>query len=346
MKYKRGMISPFSLFAMLFVSRVLVEFTLCNVSFYGKYAPDMMISLVIGLAAALALSVPIVLSCEKGQRLTDSKRLSSLYGLYFIYLGAVSVGRFSFFASMELNTKSNVIFHAVLIISACAYAAWLGIEPISRFGSFIFGVTLLGIILITVFGVEDFSLLNLFPFTVNTSKDILANGAGFACDTVEIIMLAVLAPKVNGKIKKPFYSAVLLSFAICGALFFYSSGVFGDVASVVSFPFYDLSQVSTLDNVRLDAVYTAFWIFAVFLKGALLLYCACECFGIRGKSFGRLVPAVGMLAAVWGLSKIDFFLYNQTLINAVLFLIFGFVLPAAKLIFGKKSKGEILLEKL
>ena len=44
------MISPFSLFAMLFVSRVLVEFTLCNVSFYGKYAPDMMISLVIGLA--------------------------------------------------------------------------------------------------------------------------------------------------------------------------------------------------------------------------------------------------------------------------------------------------------
>ncbi len=42
------------------------------------------------------------------------------------------------------------------------YAAWLGIEPISRFGSFIFVVTIIGVISVVGFGMQDFSILNLF----------------------------------------------------------------------------------------------------------------------------------------------------------------------------------------
>ncbi len=346
MEYKRKMISPFALFAMLFVSRVLVVFTLSNVTYRGDYASDMLISLAIGLAGALVLSVPVAYAAKKKHRLTEPPWLSALYGVYFLYLGAVSIGRFSFFASMELNTKSQALFHAVLIILACTYAVWLGIEPISRFGAFIFVVTLLGIICIVAFGVENFSILNLFPFTQNSSNDIISNGINFACQTVEIIMLAVLAPKVNGKVTKPFYSAILLSFAVCGILFFYSVGVFGDTAKVVSFPFYDLSQISTLENARLDSVYTAFWIFAVFLKGALFLYCACECFNIKKKGLRCVLPAIGMLAIVWLLSQLDFFLYNQMAATVIPFLLFGFAVPIANLLFRKKSKGEILLEKL
>ena len=54
MRYKRGKISQFSLFAMLFVSHVLVVFTLCNVTSLGKYSSDLLISTAIGLVNRIA----------------------------------------------------------------------------------------------------------------------------------------------------------------------------------------------------------------------------------------------------------------------------------------------------
>lgn len=346
MRYKRGMISPFTLFAMLFVSRVLVVFGLCNTNFAGIFAPDMLTSLGLGLLLALIFCAPIVYAANKKRNILKPKWLSVIYGIYFLYLGAITVGKFSFFASMELNAKSRAIFHALLIILAGAYAAWLGIEPISRFGSFIFAVTVIGIICIVAFGVKDFSMLNLFPFTRNSTADILSNALDFACQTTEIILLCALAPKVNGKINKAFFSAIFLSFAACGLLFVYAAGVLGDAAGVTAFPFYDLSQMSRLGNARLDSVYTAFWIFGVFLKCTLFLYCASVCFGFKKNGTSCAVSAVGAFAIVFTLSELEFFLHSNLLAIVVPFIIFGFVIPIISLAFTKRSKGEILLEKL
>lgn len=340
------MISPYTLFAMLFVSRVLVVFGVCNTNFAGIYSPDMFISLVAGLAISLLLSVPIVYAANKHRNLLKPKWLSVIYGIYFLYLGAVTVGRFSFFASMEMNAKSMAVFHAFLIILAGAYAARLGIEPISRFSSFIFGVTVLGIVLIIAFGAKDFSILNLFPFTKNSGSEILVNSLDFAGETGEIVLLAVLAPKVNGKINKPFFYAIIFSFVSCGLLLIYCLGVLGDTATVTAFSFYDLSQMSRLGNVRLDSVYTAFWIFAVFLKCTLFLYSAAECFPFKKKGTSCAASAIGLFAIIIVLSALEFYLHSQILAIAVPLLLFGFVIPGARLIFTKKSKGEILLERL
>ena len=346
MRYKRGMISPFTLFAMLFVSRVLVIFGVCNTNFAGIYSPDMLISLGIGLAIALVLCAPIVYAANKHKELIKPKWLSVIYGIYFLYLGAITVGRFSFFASMEMNVKSRALFHALLIILAGAYAAWLGIEPISRFSSFVFAVTVIGIVCIVAFGTKDFSILNLFPFTKNSTVEILENAIDYACETGEIILLAVLASKVNGKINKPFFSAIVLSFISCGLLVIYSLGVLGDVAGVTAFSFYDLSQMSRLGNARLDAVYTAFWIFAVFLKCTLFIYCASECFPFKKKGTACVVSAIGLFAIIFVLSELEFYLHSQILAIVIPFILFAFVIPALSLIFTKKTKGEIMLEKL
>lgn len=222
-KYKRGKISPFSLFAMFVVSRVLVVFTVCNVTSLGKYSSDLLISVGIGLALSVILSLPIVYLIKKNRNILEQKWLSVLYGLYFLFLGAVSIGRFSFFASMELNEQTQSLFLATIIIISCMYAAWLGIEPISRFGSFIFVVTIIGVISVVGFGMQDFSILNLFPFTKNSTPDIFVNALSFACETSEILLLLVLAPKVNGKFEKPFYWSIVLSFIVCALLFFFQS---------------------------------------------------------------------------------------------------------------------------
>ena len=347
MKYKRGKISPFSLFAMFFVSRVLVVFTVCNVTSLGIYSSDMLISLGLGMALTLLISIPAVYAANKKRDLLQPKWVSILYGIYFLYLGAVTIGRFSFFASMELNENTQSLFLASFIILACVYAAWLGIEPISRFGSFILAVTILGVISVVGFCVRDFSILNLFPFTRNNTSGILINSLSIACETSEVILLMVLAPKVNGKIAKPFYSSIVLSFIACGLLFLFSLGVLGNTASVSSFPFYELSQISKFDeSERLDSVYTAFWIFAVFLKSSLFLYCAADCFKFKKHGKGVVLSGIGIFAITWLIAEIDFFLRVQNWAIIIPFLIFGLIIPVIGLVFRKKSKGEILLETL
>lgn len=346
-KYKKGKISPFSLFAMFFVSRVLVVFTVCNVTSLGKYSSDLLISVGIGLALSALLSLPSVYLVKKKRNILEQKWLSVLYGIYFLFLGAVSIGRFSFFASIELNEETRSLFFAAIIIVACMYAAWLGVEPISRFGSFIFVVTILGILSVVGFGLSDFSILNLFPFSRNEIPNVFINSLSFACETSEILLLLVLAPDVNGRIEKPFYWSMVLSFVICGLLFFFSIGVLGDTASLASFPFYELSQISKFDeSERLDSVYTAFWIFAVFLKGTLFVYSAAKCFKIKGRSKGCIASGIGTFLFIWIIAELRFFLRVQNWFIIIPFLVFSVVIPVLFLIFRKKSKGEILLENL
>lgn len=344
-KYKKGKISPFSLFAMFLVCRVLVVFTVCNVTSLGSYSSDLLISVGIGLVMAILLSLPIIFLIKKKKNLLEQKWLSVIYGIYFMFLGAVSIGRFSFFASMELNEQTQAYFIAAIIIVSCMYAAWLGIEPVSRFGSFIFILTIIGIISIAVFGIQNFSFLNLFPFTRNSVSDIFINSLSFACETSEIILLLALAPNVNGGVEKPFYYSVILSFIVCGILFIFSIGVLGDTASLSSFPFYELSQMSKFDeSERLDSVYTAFWIFAVFLKGTLFIYSSAQCLKPKGKGKGCVISGIGTFLIILIIAKFRFFLRVQNWFIIIPFLVFAFVIPVLYLIFRKKSKGEILLE--
>lgn len=344
-KYKKGKISPFSLFAMFVVSRVLVVFTVCNVTSLGHYSSDLLISVGIGLVLSVVLSLPAVYLVKEKRNIFEQKWLSILYGIYFLFLGAVSIGRFSFFASMELNEETQSLFLATIIIICCIYAAWLGAEPISRFGSFIFVLTVIGIISVVGFGMTDFSILNLFPFTQNETPDIFINSLSFACETSEILLLFVLAPDVNGKIEKPFYWSMVVSFIVCAMLFFFSIGVLGNTASLSSFPFYELSQISKFDeSERLDSVYTAFWIFAVFLKGTLFVYSAAKCFKIKGRSKGCIASGIGTLLFIWIIAEFRFFLRVQNWFIIIPFLAFAVVIPVLFLIFRKKSKGEILLE--
>ena len=87
---------------------------------------------------------------------------------------------------------------------------------------------------------------------------------------------------------------------------------------------------------RLEAIFTALWIFAVFLKITLFLYCAGESFSFKKK----WVKFSFCGAAMFALSA--FFLYgsvfdsNQEKILYPAFAVFAFVLPLLYLIFGRK----------
>lgn len=339
-KYKRNMIAPVNLFFLLFVSRVIIGFTVSSSALKSRYSLDLVYSTFAAFFVTALISLPAVISASKGKCVMDNRILSAFYGFYFIFSGAVNIAKFAVFSSTELNQSAKIIVLAGLMIVACAYAASLGVEAISRFGSMVFFITLLGIAGVMAEGAGDFSYLNLFPVTQNSSKSIIMNILFSVCSTNELVLFIALAPKVNGKTAKPYYFSIGASYFAMMLLIGFTVGVLGDTASLSAYPLFQVSQLSKLGTgERLEVIFTALWIFAAFLKVTLFLYCAGEAFTFRNKA----VRYIACAAAMFGISA--YLIYGtsfesrQELVLYSAFAVFAFVLPLLYLIFSRKKNG-------
>lgn len=329
-----------NLFFLLFVSRTLIGFTVSSAALKSRYSLDLVYSTFIALFITALVSLPAVICAAKGKSVTDNRILSSVYGLYFIFSGAVNIAKFAIFSSTELNQSAKIAVLAGFMIVACTYAASLGIEAISRFGSMVFVITLIGMAGVIAEGASDFSFLNLFPVTQNPNENIVRNILFSVCSTNEIVLYIALAPKINGKTAKPFYFSLGASYLAAMVLIAFAIGVLGDTASLTAYPLFEVSQLSKLGSgERLEAVFTALWIFTAFLKVTLFLYCA----GISFSGRRKWIKFTACGAAMFAVSAV--FLYgsvldsNQEIILYPAFAVFAFVLPLLYLIFGRKRNS-------
>lgn len=341
-KYKRGMVSPFSLFAIMYISRILVVFTVSNSYISGEYTSDLIISAIIGLILTLLTSIPI-LYCSKKELFFNSKFSSNIYSLYFIYICAINVSTFSFFACSELDKNAKTFFFSALIIIACAYASFLGIEAISRFASFVLFIVLIGIFSIVILSGGEFSLLNLFPFTINNEKNILYNSLIFLSDTSEILLLPVLKEKINGKIFKPFYFAIVLSFITTIFMLFSAICSLGDAARLSTYPLFAMAQISTFDTFeRLDSIYIAFWIFSAFLKTSVYIYCASILLKCKNKTTFKnknIFCSIIIFLISLFLTSNNVFEKDESFAIIIPFIIFALIIPIFNII-KFKMKGK------
>lgn len=355
--YKKNMIAPLNLFLLLFVSRTLIGFTVSSAVLKSSYTFDLVFSTLLGLVMACLVSIPAVMLINSGRNLFDNKIISALYGIYFIYSGAINISKFALFSSTELNQNAKMLFFAGFMILACTYAATLGAEAISRFGSMVFFITLAGIFGVMIAGAGEFSTLDLFPLFQNDKNAFIKNILFSLTSTNEIVLLLALSPRVNGKVVKPFYSALVLSYVAGIALIAFAIGVLGDTASLSAYPLFEVSQISKLNTgERLEAVFTAFWIFAVFLKISLFLYCALlsfektEILNIKklralGKNYKQntaycVACGVIMFLVSWGILYGTAFEKAESMLVYIPFVIFAFIIPLGGLLFGRRKKFE------
>lgn len=340
-KYKRDKTAPLNLFFMLFVSRSVIAFTFSSAALESRYSFDLVYSTLAALAVTAVIALPAVLCVAKGKCVFDNKILGALYGLYFIFSGAINVSKFAVFASAELSQSAIIAVLAGLMILAGAYAASLGIEAISRFGSMVFVLTLISIVALIALGSGEFSYLNIFPITQNPVDSVAQNMLFSVCSTNEIVLYIALAPKINGKTVKPFYLSQIAAYFTAALLIAFTVGVLGDTASLSAYPLFEVAQLSKLGSgERLEVIYTSLWIFAVFLKVTLFIYCA-------GLSFTCKRPVVKISACAAGVLILSLiFLYtsafdkNQQLVLYPAFAVFAFILPLFYLIFGKRVKNS------
>lgn len=344
-EYKRNMIAPLNLFFLFTVSRMLIIFTISSVVLKSTYSFDILISIAASFVIVMLISIPVIKLIENNKNVLNNKIIAFAYGVYFIYAGAINVSKFAMFSSTELNQNAKLFFLAATMIVACIYAASLRIEAISRFGSFVFVFMALGVIGLAGFCAKDFSSLNLFPLVRNNSMEIFKNTLFSVASTNELLLIFVLAPKVNGKIKKPFYFSMVLSYLISMLMVVLVIGVLGDTASLSSYPVFEVSELAKLGtNERLEVVFIALWIFAIFLKTTLYLYCASQCF--KGGKTGTKCIACGgvMLLASWLILSGSAYDRLENIFVIIPYFVFAVVIPCSYLIFGKRKSGDDLIE--
>ena len=341
LKYKRDKTAPLNLFFMLFVSRCAITLTYSSSALESRYSFDLVYSTLAALAVTAVVALPAVLCVSKGKSILDNKLLSVFYGIYFIFSGAVNVAKFAVFASAELSQSAKIGVLAGLMVLACAYAASLGIEAISRFGSMVFVLTLISIAALIALGSGEFSYLNLFPITQNDSGSIARNMLFSVCSTNEIVLYIALAPKINGKTVKPFYFSQLAAYFAAALLIAFAVGVLGDTASMSAYPLFEVAQLSKFGSgERLEVIYTSFWIFAVFLKISLFIYCAGRAFKCKKNVLKISLCAAGVLAVSFVFLYTSVFDSVQKLVLYSAFAVFAFLIPLLYLIFGKRRKSS------
>ena len=179
----------------------------------------------------------------------------------------------------------------------------------------------------------------------NSKMQMLNNMLFSVASTNELLLIFVLAPKVNGKIKKPFYFSMVLSYLIAMLMVVLVIGVLGDTASLASYPVFEASELAKLGtNERLESIFIALWIFAIFLKTTLYLYCASQCF--KGKKAGTKCVACGcvMLLAAWLILSGNAYDRLENIFVIIPYFVFAAVIPCGYLIFGKRKSGDDLIE--
>lgn len=340
---KRNKIAPSGLFFMLYISRVVVSLTNVQSVTLGAVSTDILISLVISLFLTLIFSLPVIYCFRFHKNPLDIKWLGFLYFLFFIFAAGVNVSRFSYFASTTLNPQTQGWLFALFIALCSLYAASLGIEAMSRFCAFAFSLMFLAVITILLSNIKGYEEINLYPVVNNNTKMILRNALILSSNTPEIIIFSVLSDKINGSSVKSFVSSVTAAFLTIFLLLLFMIAIMGENASLQSFPLYNMFQLSKISNFeRLDIIHISYWILAVFVKTALLIYCS----SISIKPFKNKNKCIASGVGVFLLSL--FFINTglsgniKPVIIMIPFFVFCVIIPLLTLIFKKRNKGEEL----
>ncbi len=343
---KRDRVAPISIFFLFYISRIVISLTNVQSISMGMMKTDILISVLSAMGITLITALPAIYCCRKHKNPFDVKWVGFFYAIYFIYLAGVNISRFSYFASTTLNPNSKAWMFSAIIALCAFYGAYLGIEGLSRFSAFGFSLLVGSILVALIFSLKNYQEINLYPVIENDSTEILKNILLMTGNSSEIALLLCLSKKVNGKVIKPYVWSVIAAFFTIFLLFLFVIAVMGDAATMQTFPIYTLFQLSKNGIFeRIDVLYISFWIFGIFIKSVLLVYCASISVKAMKKSTKCIIFAVLSFAVATCLTELVEINTAPPIIYVAPFFVFSVFIPIMTLVFKKRNYGDELVEK-
>lgn len=195
-----------------------------------------------------------------------------------------------FFAFAFLPTTPQLVIICVIAFLS-VWSAKAGLEVMGRAGQVVFPVLTGSIALIFLLLLKDIETRYLLPLEIVKTGPVphLRDMLNVSARTSEFLWLALAYPAITDK-QRVFRGAVFAQVTIAvlwvlvGVVIF---GILGREVERYYFPFFSAARtVSIADFLeRVDALFPAFWMFGMFLRGGMLLWgaavTAAQAFGLR-----------------------------------------------------------------
>lgn len=289
-------ISPAQLYSIFFVSRILVTLTYIPTLNEVVLSSDLLVQTLLYPLGMLVSVLPLyalykarpdwdLFDCAYRISPVLSKVLAVLYALFFLFTALLSVTRFDLFATSRLFPDSDfTIFLLIIILIGCA-AAGFGLEALGRLSGLVVLLVCITLGFVVAVLLPRFEPLNFTPLFYDGLAPTLRGAATFLAGTAETAALAVIAPRVRGKLEKGFVKWTLWLTLAMGLLFFCAISVLGAFFDTQLFPFHSLAVLAEFSVLqRLDAFHTGVWILCLFIKLAFFTLLTVTC--LR-KAFGK-----------------------------------------------------------
>ena len=361
---KRPCISVGQMFAMLFVSRMVVTMTYGTLLIGDSDIWDHLISAIISLALTFLFVLPIyaLYSLDEKMNVFDNSRdlmgkfgyaFILIYVLYFLIITLHTLSIFESFVSNAVNPPISIPLLSIFLLFSACYGAYKGLEAIARTATFIIVATVISLIFLVASLFSSIETINFKPLMYEGYDSVMEGTLYMVSQSSCLAAMGILLPTAKGNKKSGLILwnlGVYGSFAVMIAMVI---GTMGDFASTQLFPVYTAASIGKFGSLQhLDSLYLGIWMAGIFLKTSLFLLLASE--GIQ-KIWGENIRKkfILILSGLFAVSMIfigNFSFLKSKAITEFLFffLILNVVVIPVTLILLKKrklNKEEKIFEK-
>lgn len=353
---KKQKISALQLFSILYVSRILLTLTFMPSLNNDSVNTDLLLQ-VVGFFFILPITVLpfyFLYRLQPEWNILDhayalspivEKILAVGYAIYFLYGTIIAISRFDLFATSRLFPDSDFTIFLLLIILVCCVAAAYGLEALGR--AAVCGLFAVIAVFVFVIGalISKFDFLNFVPPFYNGANPVLRGITVSVSQTIELAVLYVLAPRVQGNLVSGFFKWLIgLAITLTGLLGT-TVAVLGYYADSQLFPIHALSVLAQFNVLqRFDAFLTGVWMICLFIKSSVFIMISSECLQ-RAFRLKKITPEIIFSGAVVSAVCIyvsqnigRFRILVHDYISDILFAFFVLIVPICFLIFGRSKK--------
>lgn len=353
-----GSISSGQLFAMLFVSRMVISMTYGTLLIGDSELWDHLVSVPVAFILTFLLMVPIYKLFKMNMKMSLIDNLEICFGkfgivliaLYIVYYLVISFHTLAIFNNFIINAVNPSISLPVLsllLLSSACYGAYKGLEALVRASGFILVATILAFLFLGISLFSSIEKINFTPLLYNGFESF-GEGVLYMISQVSCIpALAVLLPMSRGNHKKGMIFWNIGVYSIFALIIILITGTMGDFGKTQLFPVYTAAGIGKFGSFRhLDCLYLGIWMSGIFLKLSLFLFLAGEGVKkIKGERAGKIsVVIFGFLMAIFPFFYGDFKILYEGFLTYLLLIylvLIAVIIPILLIIFkNKKPKKE------
>jgi spore germination protein KB len=275
------------------------------------------------------------------------KLVGLAYVCFFLHMASVVVRKFGEYLTTSYMILTPLSVFNISLIGLAALAVIMGLEVIARMNEFIILLFVSFLLLIIALPIGNWEPVNLLPFLANGIMPVLHGAIVPASSHGEIVAMAVILPFITrpgrtfiSGATAVICSGIILTLSVIGTL-----AVFGpELTASFRFPLHQLIRSINIGRIltRFEVVVMVAWVAGVFIKTALLYYCAAlglgQVFGLREYRtvvlplgifmaalsiflFENVVELVSFLGKAWPLYSISLFFFGMPLLLLIVTII-------------------------